>query len=214
MHTTVVFAGGPHPSPPHLSLPGPPPDLVVAADSGLHVALLAGIPVDLVVGDLDSVDPVQLDRAVRSGTTVDRHPVDKDATDLELALEAALDAGTDRVVVVASASGRMDHLLGALSVLASPRWAGFEIEARFGAALIVPVHGRRSVAGRPGALVSLLAVGGPAVGVTTSGLKWVLEGETLEPGSSRGMSNRFVTATAEVSVQRGCVVVVVPEEES
>ena len=53
-----------------------------------------------------------------------------------------------------------------------------------------PRRARRSAA-RPGELVTLLALGGPAVGVTTDGLEYPLSDETLEPGSSRGRLQRL-----------------------
>jgi thiamine pyrophosphokinase len=216
MHTTFVFAGGPHGSPPDPgSFPtGTVPDLVVAVDSGLHVAQDLGVAVDLVVGDLDSVATDRLERAVAAGAVVDRHPVDKDVTDLELGLDAALAAGTDRILVLASAGGRLDHLLGVVAVLAAPRLDGVEVEAHVGPALVLPVHQRREFVGRAGELVSLLAVGGPAVGVRTEGLKWALDGATLEPGSGWGLSNRFVTGSAAVEVATGRLVVVIPGEGS
>ena len=62
---------------------------VIAADSGLHLAGPLGLTVACVVGDLDSADPAAVDAAVAAGATVERHPVDKDATDLELAIDAA-----------------------------------------------------------------------------------------------------------------------------
>lgn len=216
MHTTHVFAGGPHGSPPDpgsFPLDGPA-DLVVAVDSGLHVAQDLGVAVDLVVGDLDSVDTERLERAAAAGATVDRYPVDKDVTDLELALDTALGAGTDRILVLASPAGRLDHLLGVVAVLAHPRLDGVEVEAHLGAARVLPVHGRRAFAGHPGELVSLLAVGGVAEGVRTEGLKWALDGATVEPGSGWGLSNRFVTGDAVVEVAAGRLVVVVPGEEA
>jgi thiamine pyrophosphokinase len=216
MHTTFVFAGGPHGSPPDpgsFPLDGPA-DLVIAVDSGLHVAQDLGVAVDLVVGDLDSVATDRLERAVADGATVDRHPVDKDVTDLELALDDALAAGTDRVVVLASAGGRLDHLLGLVAALSHPRLDGVEVEAHVGPARVLPVRDRLRLDGRPGELVSLLAVGGPATGVRTEGLKWPLEDATLEPGSGWGLSNRFVTTSAAVEVACGRLVVVVPGEEA
>ncbi|HTL86619.1 MAG TPA: thiamine diphosphokinase, partial [Acidimicrobiia bacterium] len=61
---------------------------VIAADSGLAVANALGVHVDLLVGDLDSVETSAVEIAEASGTTVARHPAEKDATDLELALDA------------------------------------------------------------------------------------------------------------------------------
>lgn len=229
MRTALVFVGGappgttpPRPGPPRPSavapavgavLAGLRPDLVVAVDSGLHLALDTGWSVDRVVGDMDSVDPDRLDVAEAAGATALRHPVDKDATDLELALEHLLEEGCDSVVVVGSDGGRMDHLLGGALTLCSPRFAGLGLQAWLGGARIVPVHDEASIAGAPGRVLSIMAVGGPAVGVRTSGLRWPLCGERLEAGSSRGLSNEMLAEVAGVSVEGGCVAVVLPEEE-
>src|SRR4051794_27377042 len=106
----VVFAGG---DPIDLSVRSllPQGARVVAADSGLHHAQELGVPVDIVVGDLDSVDEIRLARAVETGTVVERHPVDKDYTDLELALQVAGRLGATDVLVVGGAGGRLDHFL-------------------------------------------------------------------------------------------------------
>jgi thiamine pyrophosphokinase len=58
--------------------------------------------------------------------------------------------------------------------------------------------------------VSLLALHGPAEGVRTQGLAYPLAGETLEPGSSRGVSNVFSADVARVSVERGTLLAVRP----
>jgi thiamine pyrophosphokinase len=196
-----------------LGAPGPQrPDLVVAVDSGLHVAESHGWTVDLVVGDMDSVDPALLDRAVAAGATAQRHPVDKDATDLELALDVLVDQGVERAVVFAADAGRMDHLVGGLLTLCAPRFAGLDLRAWLGGALVVPVHDVARIEGRIGQRLSIVPVHGAAT-VRTAGLRWPLGGERLPPGSSRGLSNELVSESAEVSVDDGVVAVVLPEEE-
>jgi thiamine pyrophosphokinase len=217
MRTVVVLSGGPGPAPGAvpLELAGSvrAPELVVAADGGLHLADLLGLPVDVVVGDMDSVDPERLALAEAAGATVLRHPADKDATDLELALAVGVAARPDRVVVVGSAGGRLDHLLGVVAVLASGRWAAVEVDAWLGVALVHVVRGRRSFFGVPGETVSLLAHGGPATGVTTTGLRWALDAGVLDPGSALGVSNVLVAEAAQIEVGEGCVVVVRPGPE-
>ena len=73
-----------------------------------------------------------------------------------------------------------------------------QIDALVGAARVHVIRGERELAGEPGDLLTLVAVNGPAVGVTTDGLEYPLRGETLEPGSSRGVSNVFAAETARV----------------
>jgi len=204
----VVVASGDGPVVP---LPAAP--TVVAADGGLDRAAALGLDVDVVVGDLDSVSPAALAAAEAAGARVVRHPAAKDATDLELALDEAAALGARRVLVVASANGRLDHLLSALLLLASDRYADVEIDALVGDALVHVVRGSRSLAGEPGDLVTLLPLGGAAEGVSTDGLAYPLRAETLAPGSSRGVSNVFAAPEATVAVELGVLLALRPGRE-
>ena len=112
--------------------------------------------------------------------------------------------------MVGGAGGRLDHLLGELSLLASDVYAGIELDAVLGRAMVNVVRGERLLVGRAGELISLLALHGPAVGVVTDGLVYPLRGETLAPGSSRGISNVFAAEEARVSLERGVVLAVRP----
>ncbi len=205
----LVFAGGDPPVADDV-LTSPRADLVIAADSGLEHARALGVPVDLVVGDLDSVDPAVLDAAIADGAAVERHPAAKDATDLELALDAAVDRGATEVLVVGVGGGRLDHFLGNVLLLASPRYAHVRVDARVGDAFVTVVHEHVELAGTPGGLCSLLPLGGPAVGVLTDGLRFPLRHETLPPGTTRGVSNEFLGTSATVSLDDGVLLAVVP----
>ncbi len=199
MKTVVVLAGGPD-RPAAIALPTGA--TVIAADGGAEL----GGPIDLVVGDLDSISTETLAGIER----VERHAVDKDATDLELALAAALRFEPDRILVLGGAGGRLDHLFGGLLLLAAQAYARVEVDAQIGAAAVHVVRGERTLRGDPGELISLLAVNGPASGVVTDGLVYPLRGETLEPGSSRGVSNVFAGAEARIGVGRGVLLAVRP----
>jgi thiamine pyrophosphokinase len=209
----VVLVGGEAPDPEALVAVAPDladAGLVVAADSGLHHAAALGLHVHAVVGDLDSADPAAVAAARDAGAEVDVHPVDKDATDLELALRAARDRGGRRVTVVGGGGGRHDHLLANALVLTSPEFADLHLDAFVGTARCTVVRTRAALTGAPGSLCSLLAVGGPARGVRTEGLRFALHGEDLTPGSTRGVSNELVAARAGVTVTHGVLLVVQP----
>ena len=207
----VVCAGGPV----RAVLPAfDPGAIVIAADAGVHEAERLGLRVDLLVGDLDSAEPAAVARVEASGGRVERHPADKDASDLELALVAAAVADARQVLVLGGDGGRLDHLLGNAFLLASSRFADLRIDAVLGAARIHVVRDQRTMEGTPGELVSLFATGGPARGLVTDGLRWRLDGDDLEPGSTRGLSNEFVEATATVQVGQGVVLAVRPGPEA
>jgi thiamine pyrophosphokinase len=184
--------------------------LVVAADSGLEHARALGLAVDLVVGDMDSVDPAALDAARAAGTRVDRHPVAKDATDLDLALDAAAASLPSRLVVVTGTGDRFDHALAVALSASRPGRTEAPVEAWVGPAHLWVVRDEVALVGEPGALVSLLPLHGAARGVTTSGLLYPLDDEDLEPGTSRGVSNEWAAEVATVRVRSGALVVVAP----
>lgn len=212
MPVAILFAGS-VPVPPALRDRLPVPAGVIAADSGLLVAYALGVHVDVLVGDLDSTDPASVDAAIASGTIVERHPAQKDATDLELAVSAALARGARRIVVVDGGGDRLDHLLGNLMLLGSPMLAGVEVEAFTGTARIAIARGGEpavKLAGPPGSLVTLLALGGTAHGIVADGLLYPLRQESLEPGTTRGVSNELVSTSGSVGLERGILLVVQP----
>jgi thiamine pyrophosphokinase len=207
----VVVSGGAPPDPRAASA-GPLGAPVVAADDGLENALSLGLEVTLAVGDFDSASPEAVAFAESAGTRIERHAQEKDATDLELALDAAAAMKPARLLVLAGDGGRLDHHLSALLLLGSERYAGMQIDALVGPAWVHVVRGSRILDGTPGELVTLLAVDGAAVGVTTEGLAYPLRGETLEASSSRGVSNVFEADTARVSLERGVLLAIRPGE--
>jgi thiamine pyrophosphokinase len=191
--------------------------LVVAADGGLAHAARLGRGVDAVVGDLDSVDAGELAAAEAAGARVHRHPPDKDATDLALALDLVLARAVGApggrrvdVTVIGGHGGRADHLLGNALLLGSERYAPLRLRALWGGAVLRVVRDAQVLDGAPDGLVSLLALHGPARGVRTEGLRFALDGAELRPGSSIGLSNRMTGSTARVSLQAGVLLTVQP----
>ena len=206
----LVFAGG-DPLPPGVAHVLPEHALVLAADSGIDHAHAIARRVDVAIGDFDSVTPDGLERAEREGARIERHPTDKDATDLELVIDAAIATGVARVTVVGGHGGRLDHLLGNLALLAAPASANVELDAWIGAAHVTVVRTRAALTGPPGSIVSLFAMHGPARGVTTYGLRFPLDDAVLEPGSTLGLSNEIAATDAAVALATGVLLAVQPD---
>lgn len=207
--TILVVAGGNRPDPLVVDAL-PPVDFCVAADGGADSARSLGLPVDAVVGDMDSISVGGLAALRAAGADVQEHPADKDQTDLELAMERAAEESPDRIVVIGLGGGRLDHALANMSVLAGRDYGDTPVEGLIGSARLSVVRRTRQLNGEPGEIVSLLPLLGRAEDVTTEGLEYPLVSEPLEPGSGRGVSNRFVTTTATVTVGEGILLAVQP----
>ncbi|HEX6146063.1 MAG TPA: thiamine diphosphokinase [Acidimicrobiia bacterium] len=206
MSTILIFAGGDLPES-DLADELPSADLILAADSGYDLAVHLGFGVDVLIGDLDSITTSPIPDHV----VVERYPVDKDQTDLDLALELALREDPERVVVIGGTGGRFDHEISTVGLLCSDRWSAIdELEWVSSRGRAYVVRRRRIIHGDIGATVSLVPVGGVVAGVKTSGLQWELAGEDLPPGSTMGVSNVMRAPVTDIQVESGCLLVVFP----
>lgn len=187
-------------------------DVIIAADSGVDAAHGFGLDPHIVIGDFDSVSEAGLRRARREGAVVVEHPRDKDFTDTELAIKHAMTLGIDAMLVVNAGGGRLDHAHGVVAALANPHHSHVNVEAVIGDAHVTIVHGdaSRNLPARGSRQIALHAMNGPAVGITTSGLRWNLDDETLEPWVARGVSNEMTAEVATVSLRSGALMIVQP----
>lgn len=192
-------------------------DLVIAADGGARHASRLGITLDLWVGDGDSLGDEGISELAAAGVPIERSRADKDQTDLELAVDAALARGAHSLVVVGALGGeRLDHALTNVALLARADLAAVSVVLLDGTARLSlvrapdPTGAPTTVVlpGEPGTTVSLLPVGGDVTGVTTDGLVYPLDDEPLLLGSARGVSNVVARSAASVTVRHGFLLVV------
>lgn len=210
----VVVAGGRLVAP-ELVAHVPAEARVVAADAGVDLARALGWRVDVAVGDFDSIT-VDAHRALDDEVPdVRRFHADKEASDLELALEVAAELASGdqrRVLVLGLEGGRPDHALANLLVASAPRFAGLDVELVLeeGRAWVV----RNELTGPLGArqVVSLVPVHGDAT-VSISGVRWPLERATLPAGTTRGVSNEACGGPVSVTVHAGTVLCITPRPE-
>jgi thiamine pyrophosphokinase len=189
-------------------------DLLIAVDGGLtHLAAL-GLTPALLIGDLDSVTPAQVERVQAAGAEVRRYPPAKDETDLELALLAALELGFREIVIVAALGGRLDQTLGNLSLLLLPELAGCSVRCEDGAEEVFVIRDEAMIHGQPGEIVSLLPLWGEVRGVITHELQYPLKFETLYPERSRGISNVMTATSATIRVSAGTLLCIHTHSQS
>jgi thiamine pyrophosphokinase len=211
----IVLADGDAPSRRSLDAAWPGWDadvtLVVAADGGARIGAPLGLVIDRWVGDGDSLGAGEVAALRGGGVRVDVASPDKDESDTELALRAALDAGADDIVLLgAIGGGRIDHALANIGLLADAALAGrsLTILGPDGRIRLLRGPGSIDLSGRVGDLVSLLPFGADVEGVVTEGLRYPLRDEVLAAGPARGLSNVRIAPEARVTVRSGRLLVV------
>jgi thiamine pyrophosphokinase len=185
-----------------------PDDFVIGADGGTMHALSIGVVPNLVIGDLDSLSQEDLERVTAAGIEVRAYPRRKDETDLELALKYAAGLGAGEVLIFAALGGRLDQLIANVLLLTLPELCGMDVRIVDGEQLAFLIRGRARIDGSPGDSVSLIPIGGDVTGVTTTGLEWELEDDTLAFGPARGISNRITADQATVGILGGLLLCV------
>ena len=188
--------------PGELYLPSRRAAFVIAADKGLCHLEAAGIAPDLIVGDFDSLGTVP------QGPNVIRHPVEKDDTDMMLAVKTGLERGYRTFVLYGGMGGRLDHTyanLQTLAYLVDHGARGFLLGGDF-AVTALKEDRLAFPAGLTGP-VSVFCPGEPAEGVSIEGLYYPLQDAVLTSGFPLGVSNQFTGVPASVSVRRGTLLV-------
>lgn len=189
-------------------------DLLIAADGGYAKCVEAGLEPHLVIGDFDSLE---------GGAPLDANaplielPRAKDDTDLLAAVRCGLERGYRVFALHCALGGDLGHSAAAIRVLAWLRTQGCD-GCLFGASqmalIVTPQDGEVHLGAWTGQLplgcrVSVFSFGGMATGVVERGLAWELEGATLGPVDSIGVSNEVAGEDPVVAVGEGLLLVVV-----
>jgi thiamine pyrophosphokinase len=184
-------------------------DYLIGADGGANHCLALGRQPHVVVGDLDSLSPRLVEQLAMQGVQIERYPVAKDKTDLELAIEHAIEAGAQSILLLGALGGRLDQTLANLLLLARTGWTVplSIVEDEEVAQILRP--GETLVLDAPvGSTVSVLALTEAVGGITYTGLHYPLVDFTLPLGSTRGVSNVVAQAPATIRIDTGILLVV------
>jgi thiamine pyrophosphokinase len=185
---------------------------VVAADGGYAHCLAMGIRPDLVVGDLDSLEPAACSRLDAAGIPLVKLPRDKDRTDLQAALDEVAGKPAGRLILLGALAGpRLDHSLAAVYAGVPLARQGWQVEylGPEEQLWLIAGPGTLKLDPQPGHYLSLVPLTEEVRGVVIKGMRWELEGVSLRLGDSRAISNEFSDCPAEIRLATGVLAVVV-----
>lgn len=186
-----------------------PGDYLIGADGGTRHILALGLRPDAVVGDLDSLAAETVAELAAQGVAVERYPVAKDQTDLELAIERGLRVGASEILLLCALGGRLDQTLANLLILAQRRWpVPLRLAEGDELAQVLRSGEYLTLNAAPGSTVSAIPLSAVVSGITYTGLEYPLVDATLTLGSTRGVSNVVVSSPATVTIKEGVLLVV------
>lgn len=183
-------------------------DYVIAADGGWNACCAAQIVPDLLLGDFDSLG------AVPDFAYVERVPVEKDDTDMLLAIKRGFALGHREFHLYGGMGGRRtDHTIANLQSLlylaqrGAKGWlygTGEIYTAIHNSAIVLPA--------RTQGTLSVFCLGADACGVTIEGAQYEVKDAVLTADFPLGVSNRFAGKEIKVSVEQGSLLLGLLEE--
>ncbi len=183
-------------------------DYIIAVDGGLSYCGVLEVEPDMIIGDFDSITEQEKEAVLALKQQIPERimelPVEKDDTDMLVAIKHGLELGYDIFHIYAGTGGRLDHTIAniqCLLYLKNHGATGYLIEGS-GMILVVKNEAVSFKEGMEGYL-SIFPLGQNAKGVTLKGLKYPLQDATLNNDYPLGISNEFTGEMSTVSVEDG-----------
>ncbi len=181
---------------------------ILAVDKGIEICHATKILPEILIGDFDSAEKNSFDWAIENKIPVERHPVDKDFTDLQLALNfAEKNYKKNSAVIVGTFGGRFDHLFSAIFSCANSDLKIFMADDR---EIIFFLKGEETAEvnffHKPLA-ISLLPVSEICEGVTIDNVRWKLSDAKLFQKIPNAVSNRLEGEKIKISVRKGTLAI-------
>lgn len=191
-----------------------PDDLIIAANGGANHCLALGLQPNVLIGDLDSIQEADMVAWREMGAEIFRYAPHKDENDLELALLYAKEKRIQDILILGGLGDRWDQTIANLLLPAYEKMKSLSITFWDQGQWLYLVGSQKILQGCAGQMISLIPIGGDAEGVSTQGLKWSLDDETLYFGATRGVSNVVVADQAVISVFQGLLLCIVSDMDS
>lgn len=209
----IIFANGNIPDIDIKSFDDTP---IIAADGGAHHCIKLGFIPQVVIGDFDSLNPDELLILENSNTELIRYPSAKDQTDLELALDYAIENGATKITLYGILGGRWDMSFANILLLSLPRYCHIKFHIIDGINEMFILRGGNTLDlnGKQGDTVSVIPLSNTTSGITYSGLEWSLERASLDFGSPRGVSNQMSSEVAHIKLDSGVLFVILTHQKT
>lgn len=181
-------------------------DYVIAVDGGYASLQDAGVQLDMVLGDFDSLGYVP------KGIRTSRFSAHKDKSDMELAFERARSQRFDTIYAFGVLGGRLDHTLANIQVGAKFSELGLTVFLVGDENVLVYVTGPDAfeAEARESGTVSVFALSDVCEGVFERGMEWDLDDVTLTNRTSQGLSNELKGEPVMIGVESGTMVIFFP----
>ncbi len=184
-------------------------DVIVCADGGYRHLEPLGLRADLILGDFDSAPKPETDAELLT------FPVEKDDTDMMLAVKEGLRRGCRSFLLFGGTGGRFDHTYANLQTLLYAEKHGASAAlADERSMMFLLKNDTAYIEKNEGEKVSVFAFDPICAGVTLTGFYYPLQNGTLYSHVPLGAGNHIIEPQGKITVRKGTLLVVISKEEA
>lgn len=204
----LIYTGGEWPDQSTVELLSQRADLSICCDGAAQMAYKAHAPFQVLVGDMDSIDPRILSfYQAQNNLDIQKLPVEKDWTDTEFAVSYALEQGCTELIFCGGLGKRLDHSLGQLQILYDLCKRGIPHELYSHHTFACMISDKYTWNTTPGQTFSLLPFDGNCC-IMIEGAKYPLHRNHLPLGKTLGISNEALGEQVSIHVHEGIVLLI------
>lgn len=185
-------------------------DYVIAVNGGSKHARKFGLIPDVIIGDLDSISEKDYLFFLNNGTVFKKYDPIKDKTDVQLAIEYAMEYGFKEILLVCVFGNRLDHILANIFLLMKVVEAGISVKIVDEFQEIILIYKSGRIEGNIGDVVSLIPLTSTVSGLKLSGLKYVPKNGILKMTDTLGISNVLTKKSATITINNGKLLLIKP----
>ena len=182
--------------------------LIICCDGGVRHLQQTGVKPDVIIGDMDSIDPAQLESYSRQDIKIIKYPASKDFTDTELALDYAINLKPEAIYIWGALGGRLDHTLANVFLLEKTKALPIKTYLIDEYCELFLLNGDVTINESAGQTVSLIALSPQVEGITLRGFLYPLDDAMLRMGESLAVSNIINGDEAKISMRSGSLLVI------
>ncbi|MBM7701821.1 thiamine diphosphokinase [Metabacillus iocasae] len=203
-----ILAGGPEENVP--SLHRWKDAVWIGVDRGVFSLLNKGIVPQKAVGDFDSITSEELQYVREKMQDIELYPSEKDETDLEIALNWAVDQRPTIIRVFGATGGRLDHMFGGIQLLYKGLEKGIRIQMIDQKNIIELCKSGEfeSIKDESYPYVSFVPFSPIIENLTLKGFKYPLTNYNLEWGSTLCISNELLEQRGTFSFTKGILMMI------
>lgn len=180
-------------------------DLKISADGASNFLVDKGYTPDIVIGDCDSILPEVREKIAKEKLIC---IADQNTTDGEKAIQFCLRKGVKNVDFLGALGKRFDHSLYNIELLNQCLMKGMISSFYTPSDQIFLINKGQSLRGKIGERISFFSVFGETKGVSTYGLTYPISSQTMRFGAFSSISNTFSQEIAEITIEKGILLVV------